>query len=65
MAIKTARKQVLSVQEKAFMAEAIQEILDDPDFGLELTESAKKVLRERSQSISKTISADEIKRKYC
>lgn len=63
MDAKTA-KRTLDMQEKTFIVGALQEILEDPDFGLELTEEAKKVLRERNQSTSGIISASDIRKKY-
>jgi hypothetical protein len=43
MATKTAKK--IDPALKVYIAEAIQEALNDPDFGLELTDYAKKRLR--------------------
>lgn len=43
---------------------ALREILDDPDFGLEFTEKAKKRLRQALIAKQKGISFSEIKKKY-
>ena len=59
-----ATKRTLSAQEKAFIVGAVQEVLEDPDFGLELTEEAKKRLEKERTSKQKTISLTEIKGKY-
>ncbi len=49
---------------KAFIAEAIRDIVSDPDFGLELTEEAQKRLAKARTSRGKTVSLSEIKKKY-
>jgi len=50
---------------RALISEAAQEILSDPDFGLELGETAKRRLnRVLSISPRKTTSLLEIKKKY-
>ena len=49
---------------KALIARVIQEVLSDPDFGLELTEQAKKRLRRTTQSNRKGISLSKIKQRY-
>lgn len=43
---------------------ALREILDDPDFGLEFTDYAKKRLRQAQKSKGKGIPLSEIKKKY-
>lgn len=43
---------------------ALREIIDDPDFGLEFTEKAKKRLRKALITKEKGISFSEIKKKY-
>lgn len=63
MTTKTA-KRTLDAQERVFIVKAVQEVLEDPDFGLELTEEAKKRLEKERVSKQKTISLGEIKRKY-
>jgi len=49
-----------------FIAEAVQEVLADPDFGLELTAETIKALKEskRQQKEGRTFSFEEIKKKY-
>ena len=54
----------LNKEVKTFIIQAIYEILNDPDFGLELSEKAKKRLRQSLISKQKTISLPEIKKKY-
>jgi hypothetical protein len=49
---------------KRLVAEALYDILNDPDFGLELSARAKKRLRRASAPSRRTISFGEIKRKY-
>ncbi len=58
------KKQKLETEVKAFIMQAIQEILDDSDFGLELSELAKKRLKRASSFRGKTLSFSEIKGKY-
>ncbi len=48
-------------QLRGWVAQAVGEILNGPDFGLELSEAAKKRLRRKS---AKTMSFSEIKRRY-
>ncbi len=50
-------------QIKALVSSAIFDILNDPDFGLELSAKAKKRLATFSKN-SKTISLSQIKKKY-
>lgn len=42
----------------------LREVIDDPDFGLELTEKAKKRLRKAKSSKRKGVSFSEIKKRY-
>ena len=63
VAITIPRK--LNKEVKTFIIQAIYEILNDPDFGLELSEKAKKRLRQSLISKQKTISLLEIKKRYC
>ena len=46
---------------KAFIVEAIRDIVSDPDFGLELTERAKERLQKVRSANGITISLAEIK----
>lgn len=64
MATKTASKNDISPELKAYIENAIEEALNDPDFGLELTAYAKKRLQHASRKKQKWISFEEIKRKY-
>ena len=63
VAITIPRK--LNKEVKTFIIQVIYEILNDPDFGLELSEKAKKRLRQSLISKQKTISLLEIKKRYC
>lgn len=40
-----ARGKMAEVRLRAYVAESVREVLDDPDFGLELTEDFKRRLR--------------------
>jgi len=47
------------------VAESVRQVLADPDFGLELTENFKKrLLRYENTKRRRTISLNQIKRKY-
>ena len=54
----------LNKEVKSFIVQAIYEVLNDPDFGLELNEKAKKRLRRALISKQKTISFSEVKKRY-
>ena len=62
MNIKTAQK--VEPNTKAFIVQAIQDIISDPDFGLEFTEGAIRRLKQASAKRIKTIPLSEIKKKY-
>ncbi len=49
---------------KNFVTKIVREVLNDPDFGLDLSDETKKQLRETKTYINKNISASEIKKKY-
>lgn len=53
----------LAPQAKAFIAQAIRDIMSDPDFGLELTSGAKKRLA-RARASKRRVSLAEIKERY-
>lgn len=53
-----------SFDEKIAIAEVVREILDDPDFGLELTNEAKRRLRRAMKDRRPGIPLEEIKRRY-
>ena len=48
---------------KAFIATSIKEVLDDPDFGLELSEATKRRLRATKTKKQKWISHTNLKKK--
>lgn len=56
----------MTAEVRAFIARAAVEVLNDPDFGLELSKEAKKRLRKaKTQSPrQKTVLFSEIKKKY-
>ena len=57
-------KQFISLV-KMSVAESVQQVLADPDFGLELTDSFKKrLLKYRNEKTKKFVSFDDIKKKY-
>ena len=64
MATATQKRDSITPELKAFIAHSIREILDDPDYGLELKESFKKKLRAAQKSKDKGIPLAEIRRKY-
>lgn len=49
---------------KTVIAQLVSEILSDPDFGLELSDKAKKRLLDADKRRTKTITFDEIEKKY-
>ncbi len=49
---------------KGLIVQTIMEVLNDPDFGLELTEEAKRRLRVASRPNQKTTPLSVIKKKY-
>lgn len=49
---------------RALVAEAAQEVLHDPDFGLELSVDAKKRLTRARSFRGKTVSLADIKKKH-
>lgn len=53
-----------SFDEKIAIAEVVREILDDPDFGLELTDEARRRLRRATRDRRPGIPLEEIKRRY-
>jgi len=64
MAITTITKKELTKEVKTFIVRLVNEILSDPDFGLELSEKAKKRLRQTLAPKQKTISFSKIREKY-
>ena len=62
--VTTAKQQNIAPELKVFIAQSIREILDDPDFGLELTEVAKKRLRAARKSKGRGISLADARKKY-
>lgn len=58
----TTKKPVFPAELKAYVAHSIREILEDPDFGLELTEKAKRRLRAFSKTNRRIPLSDILKR---
>lgn len=59
----TAKHKTLNPELKAFITTSIKEMLDDPDFGLELTETTKRRLRAAQAKKKKWVSHAELKKK--
>ncbi len=59
-------KTILKAQIRTAVIEVIREILDDPDYGLELTPYTIKRLKEslKSKKEGKVVSLEEIRNKY-
>ena len=53
-----AKKQLLTLEMRACIAQSVREVLEDPDFGLELTENFKKKLRAAERTRSTAYLAD-------
>ncbi|MBI3442293.1 MAG: hypothetical protein HY007_00790 [Candidatus Sungbacteria bacterium] len=64
MHIRTNSKSVVMNEIKALIAGMIFEVLNDPDFGLELSEKAKSRLRRARMQKTKTVPLFEIKKRY-
>ena len=58
------KKKNVSIETKAVIMRAVHEILDDPDFGMELSMSAKARLHKAIASRAKRISFSAIKKAY-
>ncbi|MBI3459253.1 hypothetical protein HY061_03275 [Candidatus Azambacteria bacterium] len=55
---------LLNREIKIFITQAVNKVLNDPDFGLVLSEKAQKRLQRANISRTKTISFSKIKEKY-
>ena len=64
MTTATQKHHIIESELKALVAHSVREILDDPDYGLELKESFKKKLRLAQNSKAAGTSLTEIRRKY-
>jgi len=64
MTIQTNSKFAVKNEIKALIIKTIFEVLNDPDFGLELSEKARSRLRRARLQKATTISLSEIKKKY-
>lgn len=56
--------QKLSAASRAVIISAVYEVLNDPDFGLQLSEKAKQRFRKAKRSRNAGVTFSEIKRKY-
>ncbi|MDO8553102.1 MAG: hypothetical protein Q7S01_06315 [bacterium] len=65
MSVKELQKRNIDPALRAVIADSIQEILGDPDFGLELTTSAKRKLKVAIKDTRKGKTLAEIRAKYC
>ncbi len=64
MASTRAKILKLTPEVKVFLTQAIADVLRDPDFGLELSETAKRRLRQARRRSSNDIPLELVKRKY-
>ncbi|MCX6788221.1 MAG: hypothetical protein NT108_03620 [Candidatus Kaiserbacteria bacterium] len=64
MNLVATKKKALDPQLRAYIAESVREVLDDPDFGLELSAAAKRRLKEAQTSVGKGIPLATILKKY-
>lgn len=62
MSLKTIGQ--LEIGTKAFIVQAIQDIMNDPDFGLRFTKSAERRFKQASIKKEKFVSLSEIKKQY-
>jgi len=62
MSIKIAGQ--LEIGTKAFIVQAIQDIMNDPDFGLKFTKNAGRRLQQASTKKEKFVSLLELKKRY-
>jgi len=60
--ISLEKKAIHSTNLKLLVIQTVREILDDPDFGLELTERAKKRLRASRQSNQSGVPFSDVKK---
>ena len=65
MTVTMPKHRNIQLELKAFIAHSIREILDDPDFGLELSETTKRRLRAAKNKKQKWISHAELKKRLC
>jgi hypothetical protein len=64
MNLVATKKQAIDPQLRAYIAESVREILDDPDFGLELSAAAKRRLREAQTQPREYIPLVTVLKKY-
>ena len=62
--MKTTVTKKLSNELKEFVTRIVSEVINDPDFGMELTEEAKSKLGEAQSYKGKNMSSAEVKEKY-
>jgi hypothetical protein len=61
---KLKKQKKLDLEMKIYLSELLQSILNDPEYFLDLKENVKKKLKELKRKKTKTISFEEIKKKY-
>ncbi len=64
MNLVVTKKKDIEPKLRAYIAESVREVLDDPDFGLELSAAAKRRLKEAQTSSGKGIPLATILKKY-
>ena len=64
MTIGTTKNKSLGIEVKTFILYALQEVLRDPDFRLELTAKAERRLKQAVAYKGKTMSLSELKKKH-
>jgi len=64
MTTKVLGERKLEPRAKALVAEAVREVLEDPDFGFELTARAKRRLNEALRARGRGVPLAEIMAKY-
>lgn len=64
MNLVATKKKDIEPKLRAYIAESVREVLDDPDFGLELSAVAKRRLREAQTQPRKYISLATVLKQY-
>lgn len=64
MNLAITKKKDIDPRLRAYIAESVREVLDDPDFGLELSAKAKRRLKQAQTSSAKGISLETLLKRY-
>lgn len=64
MHLVATKKKDIEPKLRAYIAESVREVLDDPDFGLEFSTTAKCRLKEAQTSSAKGISLETLLKRY-